>query len=58
VSKEEPEELFTRQQRSYIVYEMLQSLKYGDEHRGEVGLQRLLQEGAFRAAFPLHDVGK
>ena len=35
---------------------MLQSVRYGDENRGEVGLNRLINEGIVRAAFPLHDV--
>lgn len=38
------------------VYEVLARTVYGRRKRAEVGVARLLIEGAFKAAFPLHDV--
>lgn len=38
------------------VYEILARTVYGKRKRAEVGVARLLNEGAFKAAFPLHDV--
>ncbi|TSR39555.1 Pleckstrin homology domain-containing family M member 2 [Bagarius yarrelli] len=37
------------------VYEVLARTVYGKRKRAEVGVARLLNEGAFKAAFPLHD---
>ena len=47
---------FTRSQRSRIVFEILSALVFGREKKGEVGIDRLVEEGAFSAAYPLHDV--
>ncbi|XP_055346067.1 anoctamin-7-like isoform X2 [Paramacrobiotus metropolitanus] len=55
VFKDDPTKLFSRSQRSYIVSEILQTVVYGDERKGQMGLPRLLSEGVFQAAFPLHD---
>ena len=38
------------------VYEILARAPYGKRKRAEVGVARLLNEGAFTAAFPLHEV--
>lgn len=38
------------------VYEVLARTVYGKRKHAEVGVARLLNEGAFKAAFPLHDV--
>lgn len=47
---------FTRAQRSRMVYEILATAPFGKEKKGEVGIERLVGEGAYTAAFPLHDV--
>uniref|UniRef100_A0A4W4G1H4 Anoctamin n=1 Tax=Electrophorus electricus TaxID=8005 RepID=A0A4W4G1H4_ELEEL len=49
------ENYFTDTQRHRIVYEILARTVYGKRKRAEVGVARLLKEGAFKAAFPLHD---
>ena len=47
---------FTRSQRSRIVFEILSAIVFGREKKGEVGIDRLVEEGVFSAAYPLHDV--
>ena len=39
-----------------MVYEILCATPFGREKNGDVGVGRLLDEGAFHAAFPVHDV--
>jgi len=46
---------FSRAQRSRIVYEILCTTAFGREKKGEVGVNSLVDQGAFSAAFPLHD---
>uniref|UniRef100_A0A8C7J0Q6 Anoctamin n=1 Tax=Oncorhynchus kisutch TaxID=8019 RepID=A0A8C7J0Q6_ONCKI len=46
---------FTNTQRHRIVYELLARTVYGKRKRAEVGVARLLNEGAYTAAFPLHE---
>ncbi|CAH2246744.1 anoctamin-7 isoform X1 [Pelobates cultripes] len=46
---------FTNTQRHQILYEILANAQYGVSCRGEVGVERLLKEGVFSAAYPLHD---
>lgn len=41
---------------SLQVYEILARTVYGRRKRAEVGVARLLNEGAFTGAFPLHEV--
>lgn len=38
------------------MWEILATSPFGKEKKGEVGVERLINEGAFSAAFPLHDV--
>ena len=47
---------FTRAQRSRMVFEILSTTVFGREKKGEVGIDRLIEEGGFGACFPLHDV--
>uniref|UniRef100_A0A8C1NMJ2 Anoctamin n=1 Tax=Cyprinus carpio TaxID=7962 RepID=A0A8C1NMJ2_CYPCA len=49
------ENYFTNTQRHRIVYEILARTVYGRRKRAEVGVARLLNEGAFTGAFPLHE---
>ena len=39
-----------------MVYEILATAPFGKEKKGEVGIERLVDEGVYNAAFPLHDV--
>ena len=47
---------FTRAQRSRMVFEILSTTPFGREKKGEVGVDRLVEEGGFSACYPLHDV--
>ncbi|XP_043917785.1 anoctamin-7-like isoform X2 [Protopterus annectens] len=46
---------FTNTQRNRIMYEILSRTAYGKRKRAEVGIDRLLNEGVYSAAFPLHE---
>ena len=50
------QDFFTRSQRSRLVFEILSNTVFGREKKGEVGVDRLVSEGALKAAYPLHDV--
>ena len=52
----DPNTFFSRAQRSRMVYEILATTPFGKEKKGEVGIERMVEEGAYSAAFPLHDV--
>ena len=39
-----------------MVYEILATTPFGKEKKGEVGIERMVEEGAYSAAFPLHNV--
>ena len=56
LGSDDPDSFFTRAQRSRMVYEILATAAFGKEKKGEVGIERLVEEGAYNAAFPLHDV--
>jgi anoctamin-7 len=47
---------FSPVQRSRILFEILSTAVFGKKKKGEVGVDRLVDEGVFSAAFPLHDV--
>ncbi|XP_067447663.1 anoctamin-7 isoform X2 [Thunnus thynnus] len=49
------ETYFTNTQRHRVVYEILARTVYGKRKRAEVGVDRLVNEGAYTAAFPLHE---
>ncbi|XP_061457515.1 anoctamin-7-like isoform X2 [Rhineura floridana] len=46
---------FTNTQRHRIVYEILARTIYGKRKHAEIGIDRLLNEGIYAAAFPLHE---
>ncbi|XP_062821709.1 anoctamin-7 isoform X1 [Anolis carolinensis] len=46
---------FTNTQRHRIVYEILARTVYGKRKHAEIGIDRLLNEGVYSAAFPLHE---
>ena len=47
---------FSRSLRSRMVFEVLNNTTFGKEKKGEIGIERLVSEGAFTGAYPLHDV--
>ncbi|MGH0121142.1 UNVERIFIED_CONTAM: hypothetical protein FKN15_046387 [Acipenser sinensis] len=55
VGCEDHDTYFTNTQRHRIVYEILARTAYGKRKRAEIGIDRLLNEGAYSAAFPLHE---
>ncbi|XP_016340256.1 anoctamin-7-like [Sinocyclocheilus anshuiensis] len=55
LGSDDRENYFTNTQRHRIVYEILARTVYGRRKRAEVGVARLLNEGAFTGAFPLHE---
>ncbi|XP_041860974.1 anoctamin-7 isoform X2 [Melanotaenia boesemani] len=52
---EDHETYFTNTQRHRVAYEILARTGYGKRKRAEVGVDRLVNEGAYTAAFPLHE---
>ena len=56
LGNENKQNFFTRAQRSRIVFEILSTIVFGKEKKGEVGIDRLVEEGVFSASYPLHDV--
>ena len=56
LGSDDPDSFFTRAQRSRMVYEILATAAFGKEKKGEVGIERMVEEGVYNAAFPLHDV--
>ena len=52
---ENEETFFSASQRSTIVYEILSKTAYGNEKAGEIGIDGLVSNGVFYAAYPLHD---
>ncbi|XP_027136752.1 anoctamin-7 [Larimichthys crocea] len=49
------ETFFKTTQRHQVLYEILARTPYGSVKRGEVGIDRLLTEQVFTAAYPLHE---
>ncbi|XP_070685237.1 anoctamin-7 [Pempheris klunzingeri] len=49
------ETFFKTTQRHQVLYEILARTSYGSVKRGEVGIDRLLSEEVFTAAYPLHE---
>lgn len=52
---ENKDTFFKTTQRHQVLYEILARTPYGVVKRGEVGIDRLLSEKAFSAAYPLHE---
>ncbi|XP_037315209.1 anoctamin-7 [Pungitius pungitius] len=48
---------FKTSQRHQVLYEILARTAYGSVKRGEVGIDRLVTEQVFTAAYPLHEGG-
>ncbi|XP_043975775.1 anoctamin-7-like isoform X2 [Gambusia affinis] len=51
------ETFFKTTQRHKVLYEILARTPYGCVNRGEVGIDRLISEAVFTAAYPLHEGG-
>ena len=49
------ETFFSSAQRSQIVWQLLMRTSYDDDDSDKVGIVRLLSNGVFKAAYPLHD---
>ncbi|XP_011619642.1 anoctamin-7 isoform X1 [Takifugu rubripes] len=49
------ENFFTNTQRHRVAYEILTRTVYGKRKNAQVGVDRLLNEGVYTAAFPLHE---
>lgn len=47
---------FTNNQRSRVIWEILNATVYGKKKKAEIGIARLLEEEIFIGAYPLHDV--
>ena len=47
---------FSNTQRHRAVYEILSTAVYGKRKRAEIGIERLIEDGVYQAAFPMHDV--
>lgn len=56
IGSDNKEKYFTTIQRIRIVNEVLSRAVFGKQRKGEVGIDRLVHEGVFSAAYPLHDV--
>ncbi|XP_065655307.1 anoctamin-7 isoform X3 [Hydra vulgaris] len=54
IGSENPNTFFTDTERTYICYEILESTPYGSRQKGEIGIERLIAEKIFDAAYPLH----
>ncbi|XP_057304531.1 anoctamin-7-like isoform X4 [Hydractinia symbiolongicarpus] len=54
IGSENPETYFTDTERTRVCYEILETAPYGRRQKGEIGIERLVSEGVFTAAYPLH----
>ncbi|XP_055863941.1 anoctamin-7-like isoform X3 [Biomphalaria glabrata] len=55
LGSDNPDTFFEDIHRHRILWEILSTTSYGKKKRAEIGIERLLDEKAFVAAFPLHD---
>ncbi|XP_015788170.1 anoctamin-7 isoform X2 [Tetranychus urticae] len=55
LNHDEPDTIFTTNQRIRLVHEILQSTVYGHRKRAQIGIARMLNEEIFTGAFPLHE---
>uniref|UniRef100_A0A8C6TE89 Anoctamin n=1 Tax=Neogobius melanostomus TaxID=47308 RepID=A0A8C6TE89_9GOBI len=55
LGSKDQENYFTHTQRHRMVYEILARTVYGKRKRAEVGVDRLINEGVYTAAFPMHE---
>ena len=50
------ETYFENRDRQRVAYEIIATSAYGKRKRAEIGIERLLEEEVYTAAYPLHDV--
>uniref|UniRef100_UPI0037E9C662 anoctamin-7 n=1 Tax=Semicossyphus pulcher TaxID=241346 RepID=UPI0037E9C662 len=55
LGSDDKENFFKTTQRHQVLYEILARTPYGTVKKGEVGIDRLLSEQVFTAAYPLHE---
>ncbi|XP_037533840.1 anoctamin-7 [Nematolebias whitei] len=55
LGSEDKETFFKTTQRHQVMYEILARTPYGSPNKGEVGIDRLMSEQVFTAAYPLHE---
>ncbi|XP_077965632.1 anoctamin-7-like [Styela clava] len=55
LGSDDPKNYFKETDRQRIAWEILEVTAYGKKKKAEVGIERLLAEEVFDAAFPLHD---
>ncbi|KAK2550527.1 Anoctamin-7 [Acropora cervicornis] len=54
IGHEDPETYFTETERTRVVYEIMETAPFGKRQKGEIGINRLVEEGVFTAGYPLH----
>ncbi|KAK3715467.1 hypothetical protein QZH41_006501 [Actinostola sp. cb2023] len=54
IGSDNPDTYFTDVERVRVVYEILETAPYGKRQRGEIGIERLVEEGVFKGGYPLH----
>ncbi|XP_039986924.1 anoctamin-7 [Xiphias gladius] len=57
LGSDDKDTFFNTTQRHQVLYEILARTPYGSAKKGEVGIDRLLSEQVFTAAYPLHEGG-
>ncbi|XP_069029249.1 anoctamin-7 [Embiotoca jacksoni] len=55
LGSDDKETFFKTTQRHQVLYEILARTQYGSLKKGEVGIDRLVSEQVFAAAYPLHE---
>jgi hypothetical protein len=56
LASENQDTFFATRDRQRVAYEILAKTPYGKKKRAEIGIDRLVEEEVYAAAFPLHDV--
>ncbi|KAL9970224.1 hypothetical protein ACROYT_G022562 [Oculina patagonica] len=54
VGSDNPETYFKDTERTRVANEILETAVYGSRNKGEIGISRLVEEGVYAAAYPLH----
>ncbi|KAL9970223.1 hypothetical protein ACROYT_G022561 [Oculina patagonica] len=54
IGHEDPENYFTETERTRVVYEIMETAPFGKRQKGEIGINRLVEDGIFTAGYPLH----
>ncbi|KXJ21569.1 Anoctamin-7 [Exaiptasia diaphana] len=54
LNSNDPDNYFTDTERTRVASEILETACYGNRQRGEIGISRLVNDGIYTAAYPLH----